>query len=216
MHQCWLTLNTTSTDFHATSLLKFYHSTNTVPLWNIKCHYISDFFIISVANCFRANTSLYHSTSSLIWPQHAPFPPPGRSPSHAHMLALLVPNFNTLSNTYSFLKPLASSLRLPNLPPWLYCTSQIHHEILSNMSLIAHTIYGHFPVYSALSYSTEQSSYVCFFIPCEGFLSSHLYQSFKVKVGNIILYIFPTQHFRPRRCTCMPAHSLSCPALCNP
>ena len=75
MHQGSLTLNTTSIGFHATSLIKFYHSTNTVTLWNITCHYISDFFIISVVNCFRANTSLYHSTSCLIWPQLTPFYP---------------------------------------------------------------------------------------------------------------------------------------------
>ena len=45
------------------------------------------------------------------------------------------------------------------------------------------------PVYSALSYSTEQSSYVCFFIPCEGFLSSCLYQCFEIKEGTILFFI---------------------------
>ena len=73
--QCSLTLNNTSTDFYATFQLNFYHSTNTVPLWNIKYHYHWDFSFISVASCFMANSSLHHWTSSLIWPQYTPFTP---------------------------------------------------------------------------------------------------------------------------------------------
>lgn len=192
MHQCSLDFNTTSTDFHATSLLKFYHSANTVPLWNMMCHNIYDFLLFLLlivrAKHLTVNTNIIlgsgHSTH--------PSPPPDRVSSLAHV-AVLIPNFNTLSNIYSFLKPLFLLWGYPSCPHDCDVHLKTHHEILSYMSLIAHNIYGQFPLYiQHYHVQLEQSSYVFSLSPCEGLLSSRLYQCFEVKEGNVILYTFPT------------------------